>query len=151
MNWTIPKNPSKGRAHDQVATFSKAQVSAFIGGIVDYSTMVFITEVFHLHYTLSIIIGGIIGSIFNFGLNKNWVFRSRNAPYRHSTIHQSVRFVVVVINSILLKDAGTYLITKFWLIDYRISRLIVDLFVSLIFNYTLQKYWVFRVTINPIK
>lgn len=29
-------------------------------------------------------------------------------------------------------------------LDYKISRIIVDLIVSLGFNYTLQKLWVFR-------
>jgi putative flippase GtrA len=134
-------------AHEPVVTFSKAQISAFIGGIVDYSIMVFFTEVFHLHYTLSIVIGGVIGSIVNFGLNKHWTFHSEKTPYKHSAFNQSLRFILVVINSIIMKDAGTYLITTFLLIDYRISRLIVDLFVSLVFNFTLQKYWVFKKTI----
>ena len=136
------------KTHDQVATFSKAQVSAFIGGIADYSIMVFFTEVFHLHYTLSIIVGGIIGSIVNFSLNKHWTFRSKNTSYTHSAYTQSLRFVLVVLNSIFMKDTGTYLITNYLLIDYKISRLIVDLFVSLVFNFTLQKYWVFKKIIN---
>lgn len=136
------------KPHGNVANFSKAQVSAFIGGMVDYSIMVFFTEVFHLHYTLSIVIGGIIGSIVNFGLNKHWTFHSKNTPYKLSAFNQSLRFILVVINSIFMKDAGTYLITNYLLIDYKISRLMVDLFVSLAFNFTLQKYWVFKKIIN---
>jgi len=134
--------------HGNVATFSKAQVSAFIGGMVDYSIMVFFTEVFHLHYTLSIVIGGIIGSIVNFGLNKHWTFYSKKTPYKLSAFNQSLRFILIVINSIFMKDTGTYLITNYLLIDYKISRLMVDLFVSLAFNFTLQKYWVFKKIIN---
>jgi len=129
---------------DNLATFTKAQGSAFIGGMVDYLTMIFFTELFHVHYTLSIIIGGIIGSVVNFSINKQWTFRSKDNPYSNSVNIQSLRFVLVVINSIVMKDLGTYLITNQLHLDYKIGRLMVDLFVSLIFNFTLQKYWVFK-------
>jgi putative flippase GtrA len=129
---------------NRILIFSKAQVSAFIGGLVDYGTMVFFTEIFYVHYTISIVIGGIIGSIVNYSLNKHWTFRSNDSSYIHSRNKQIVRFTVVVLNSIFLKDLGTYLITKYINLDYKISRIIVDLTVSLVFNFTLQKYWVFK-------
>lgn len=124
--------------------FAKAQVSAFVGGVTDYAIMVFFTEVFHVHYTVSIVIGGVIGAVVNFSLNNKWTFHSENAPYKNSTRKQLFRFVLVVVNSILLKSTGTYAITTFLRIDYKISRLITDLFVSIGFNYTLQRYWVFK-------
>lgn len=129
---------------EKLFVFAKAQVSAFIGGVSDYAIMVFITEVFHVHYTISIAIGGIIGAIINFGLNKTWTFRTKNIPYKNSIYKQMIKFVLVVVNSILLKSSGTYLITTFLHIDYKISRIMVDLVVSLLFNYTLQRYWVFK-------
>ena len=129
---------------NRVFTFAKAQVSAFIGGLSDYAIMVFVTEVFHVHYTISIAIGGIIGAIINFSLNKSWTFRNKSQPYKSSVRKQLLKFVLVVLNSILLKSTGTFLITNFIRIDYKISRIIVDLMVSLLFNYTLQKHWVFN-------
>ena len=129
---------------NRVFTFAKAQVSAFIGGLSDYAIMVFVTEVFHVHYTISIAIGGIIGAIINFSLNKDWTFRNKSQPYKSSVRKQLLKFVLVVLNSILLKSTGTFLITNFIRIDYKISRIIVDLMVSLLFNYTLQKHWVFN-------
>lgn len=127
-----------------VFIFGKAQVSAFIGGMSDYAIMVFITEVFHVHYTISIAIGGIIGAVVNFSLNRMWTFKSKEQPYKHSINKQLIKFVLVVINSILLKSSGTYFVTSFLKIDYKISRIIVDLFVSIALNYTLQKNWVFK-------
>ncbi|MBT3422345.1 MAG: GtrA family protein [Bacteroidetes bacterium] len=129
---------------DKIVIFSKAQVSAFIGGIVDYLVMILFTEVFHLHYTISIVIGGVIGAIVNFSLNKGWTFYSEENPYKHSVKIQLLKFVLVVFNSILIKDIGTYLITTYLIIDYKISKLFVDLLVSVVFNYSLQKYWVFK-------
>ena len=124
--------------------FLKAQVSAFIGGVTDYAIMIFFTEVFHVHYTISIIIGGIIGAFVNFKLNNKWTFYSNDTHYKNSLYKQLFRFVLVVINSIFLKSSGTYLITTYFKIDYKISRLLVDLVVSVGFNYTLQRYWVFK-------
>ena len=129
---------------EKLFVFAKAQISAFIGGMTDYGIMVFFTEVFHVHYTISIAIGGVIGAVVNFSLNRRWTFHSKNLPYKNSINKQMIKFVLVVINSILLKSSGTYLVTTFLRIDYKISRIIVDLIVSIALNYNLQKYWVFK-------
>lgn len=129
---------------EQLFIFAKAQLSAFIGGITDYLVMIFLTEFFHVHYTISIAIGGIIGAVVNFSLNKGWTFKSKNAQYKSGMTKQLLKFALVVLNSIFMKSSGTYLITTFFRIDYKISRIAVDLFVSVAFNYTLQRFWVFR-------
>ena len=134
----------KNKMFERIFVFGKAQVSALIGGVTDYSIMVFVTEVFHVYYPISIAIGGVIGAVVNFSLNKGWTFRTKDVPYKNSFYKQLFKFVLVVLNSILLKSSGTYAITTFLKIDYKISRLIVDLFVSVVFNYTLQKNWVFK-------
>jgi putative flippase GtrA len=146
MNTTIMKKSrtSIRKLHEKLHVFIKAQLSAFIGGVVDYLIMVFFTEIFHLHFTISIAIGGVIGAIVNFSLNNKWTFYSKDIPYKNSMSEQLMKFVLVVLNSILLKSSGTYFITTFLGFDYRISRIATDLFVSIVLNYTLQKYWVFR-------
>ena len=146
MNVTLAKKNKllTNNTFARLIVFAKAQVSAFVGGMTDYAIMVFFTEVFHVHYTISIVIGGVIGALVNFRLNNKWTFHSKNAPYKNSLRKQLVKFVLVVLNSIFLKSSGTYLITTYMLIDYKISRIIVDLIVSIGFNYTLQRYWVFK-------
>jgi len=129
---------------ERMFVFAKAQVSSFTGGIVDYLVMIILTEFFHLHYTLSIVAGGIIGAVVNFAINRIWAFRSKEIPYQVSGRRQLTRFLLVVMNSIILKTSGTYFFTSFLAIDYKISRIMTDLFVSLIFNFTLQKHWVFK-------
>ena len=123
--------------------FAKAQASAFTGGLVDYLIMIICTEFFHIHYTISILISGIIGAVVNFSINRYWTFHSNESlpsPMRG----QLVKFCTVVMGSIILKSAGTYLLTSWLSIDYKLSRVLVDILVSLGFNYTLQKYWVFK-------
>jgi len=128
---------------EKLFVFTKAQISSGIGGAVDYIVMILCTEFLGVHYTISIAIGGIIGAIVNFSINKTWAFQSKTSQYKYSSWKQLFRFTLVVINSILLKAAGTYYFTTFHKIVYEISRIITDLIVSL-FNYMLQRHWVFR-------
>jgi putative flippase GtrA len=128
----------------RLKVFIKAQFSAFTGGMCDYLIMIFLTELLGVHYTVSIAISCILGAVVNFSLNKAWSFYSKETGYRFSLPQQLWRFVLVVVSSILLKIAGTWLITTIVHIDYKISRIITDIIVSLCFNYVLQRYWVFK-------
>lgn len=144
MTKTKLKRKNKRNLFYEIIIFAKAQVSAMMGGGVDYLLMIFFTEVLHIHYTISIAIGGIMGAVVNFILNKKWSFRSNDFKYKNSTKVQLIKFILVVVNSILIKSSGTYFISTFLKFDYKISRILVDLFVSIVFNYSLQKYWVFK-------
>lgn len=121
--------------------FAKAQVAAFTGGVSDYLLMIVFTELFTIHYTISIILSGLIGAVVNFSINRYWSFASiERAPIGQ----QLSKFALVVAGSIVLKSGGTYLITQYMISDYRISRLVAELFVSYFFNYMLLRYWVFK-------
>lgn len=123
-------------------TFLKAQFSAFTGGIVDILVMIFCTEILDIHYTLSIGVGGVVGAVVNFSINRTWTFKLKDQQHRSVDV-QLFRFCVVVGGSILLKSAGTFGLTETLGMDYRLSRIFTDIVVSLGFNYTLQKHWVF--------
>ncbi|MFO7721910.1 MAG: GtrA family protein [Bacteroidales bacterium] len=124
--------------------FAKAQLSAGIGGATDYLVMILCTELFHVHYVISVIAGGVTGAVVNFLLNRRWAFHSKEVPYKYSGLNQFLKFTVVVVNSIILKASGTFLLTELLRFSYIISRLITDLFVSLGVNFVLQNFWVFR-------
>ena len=76
--------------------------------------------------------------IINFSINKYWTYQSK----KPSLSSQLVKFYIVAAGSILLKSNGTVLFTALLHIDYKITRVIVDLIVSIGFNFMLQKYWV---------
>jgi putative flippase GtrA len=120
--------------------FAKAQASAFIGGLTDYLIMIACTELLLIHYTISIAIGGIIGAVVNFSINRHWTYKAHNTPVGK----QILKFIIIVAGSILLKSSGTWLLTTFLRIDYKISRIIIEIIISLGFNFVLQKYWVFK-------
>ncbi len=144
MNQTFVKKRLNKQIWRELFVFIKAQMSSLIGGITDYFIMIFFTEVFHIHFTISIIIGGVIGAIVNFTINKSWTFFTKEATYSHSAYIQLFRFTIVVLNSILLKSYGTYLATIYIYRNYKIDRIIIDFIISLGCNFPLQKYWVFK-------
>jgi putative flippase GtrA len=121
-------------------TFAKAQLSSLVGGIVDYFTMIFFTEVVGVFFTYSIIIGGLVGAVVNFLVNRRFTFQAHTGKKRI----QVPRFLLIVAGSIFLKTYGTYILTTYMWIDYKISRLMVDATVALTFNFPMQKYWVFN-------
>ncbi len=127
-----------------ILTFLQAQVAAFLGGLTDYGLMILFTEVFKLHFTFSILISGTVGAIINFSINRLWVFKNQ-CGYSNPINNQLFKFALVVLGSISLKSLGTLLMQKIFQLDYRIGRLVTDIFVSYGFNYPLIKYWVFRV------
>ncbi|MDR3245720.1 MAG: GtrA family protein [Prevotellaceae bacterium] len=129
---------------ERLKIFVKAQFSAFTGGVCDYFIMIFLTEVIGIHYTVSIAIGCSLGAVVNFSLNKRWAFYSKNMPYKFTFSQQLWRFIFVAASSIGLKMLGTYLFTTHTHIDYKITRIITDLLVSICFNYVLQRFWVFK-------
>lgn len=124
----------------QPFVFLKAQTSAFIGGMADYAIMIACTELLHIHYSISILISGILGAIVNFSINRSWTYKTGNAPVGA----QILKFAAVVLGSVLLKSGGTYGLTHWLKVDYKITRILTDIVVSLGFNYTLQTYWVFK-------
>ncbi len=128
------------KAKFPIFVFIKAQASAFIGGLVDFGIMVLCTELLHIHYTISILISGIIGAIVNFSINRTWTYQAEKGRLDK----QLLKFITVVLGSIFLKSGGTFLLTNWLNIDYKISRIVTDIIVSLGFNYTLQTYWVFK-------
>ena len=127
-----------------IFTFLQAQVAAFLGGVTDYGLMILLTEVFKLHFTFSILISGTVGAVINFSINRFWVFKNQSG-YSSPINSQLLKFTLVALGSISLKSIGTLTLLKVFQIDYRIGRLMTDLFVSYGFNYPLIKNWVFRV------
>jgi putative flippase GtrA len=120
--------------------FLRAQVSAFAGGIIDYLIMIICIEWFDISLIPAIIIGGSIGAVINFLINRYWTFKN----HRTKLLPQLIKFITAAMGSILLKATGTHLLTNALGVDYKITRLITDAFVCFGFNFLIQKFWVFK-------
>lgn len=133
---------SKYRAprREFILSFGKAQLSAFLGGLADFAIYTVCLQFFFFSAHGSNIISGSLGAVVNFLVNRYWAFDSKATPVRD----QLWKFVLVVLGSITLKSTGIYFLVDYLFLNPFYSKLIVELLVSLFFNFTMQKYWVFR-------
>ncbi|HLS94007.1 putative flippase GtrA [Sphingobacterium allocomposti] len=134
------KQNDRGLRQDFFLSFGKAQISAFIGGLSDFAIYTFCLQVFGFSAHGSNIVSGSLGAIVNFLINRYWAFDSRTTPIGN----QLFRFIVVVVGSITLKSTGIYFLVDYLFLNPFYSKIVVELLVSLCFNFVLQKYWVFR-------
>ena len=120
--------------------FLKAQLSAFLGGLSDLGIYTLCYTFFSVSAPLSNVISGSLGAVLNFTINRFWSFNDRNTPVSQ----QLWKFVVVVCGSIGLKTLGIHLLVDIFEWHFLLSKLMVELVVSLGFNFVLQKFWVFK-------
>lgn len=124
----------------KVKEFLKAQLSAFLGGLSDLGIYSFCFIVLKFTALSSNVISGSLGAVVNFLINRNWAFKSAEKP----VFNQLWKFVIVVIGSISLKSLGVHFFVDTWHWHFILSKLLIEILVSLGFNFTLQKFWVFK-------
>lgn len=120
--------------------FLKAQLSAFIGGMIDFGIYSFCYKIFLMSAPFSNIVSGSLGAVVNFSINRYWSFNSTGDPLTS----QLGKFILVVLGSIFLKSTGIHFFVDVWGWHFLLSKAIVEIVVSLGFNFTLQKFWVFK-------
>ena len=109
----------------------------------------------HLTPFLSTAIGAFVGGVVNCVINYRFTFHATDIPWKAVVM----KFALVWAGSLLLNSYGThllyYLFTQWdWLIDmgfrpdgfFAAARLLTSLIVSLVWNFLLQRYFVFRNT-----
>lgn len=125
---------------DKLRVFLRAQLSAFIGGLSDFGIYTFCYTVLKFTAPFSNVISGSLGAIVNFTINRYWSFGNT----QKSIGSQLWKFIIVVVGSITLKSLGIHFLVDIWHLHFLLSKLIVEIIVSLGFNYTLQRFWVFK-------
>ncbi len=125
---------------DKLRVFLRAQLSAFIGGLSDFGIYTFCYTVLKFTAPFSNVISGSLGAIVNFTINRYWSFGNTEK----SIGSQLWKFIIVVVGSITLKSLGIHVLVDIWQLHFLLSKLIVEIIVSLGFNYTLQRFWVFK-------
>lgn len=115
----------------------------FVGGVaflVDYGTMILLTEVFGLHYMLSATISFILGLITNYLLSTSWVFNKRKVSnlWAEFLIFAVIGIIGLGLNSLIL-----YLCTERIGIHYTISKIIATIIVFF-WNFLARKVILFN-------
>lgn len=134
--------------------FIRAQVSSQLASIADMLITIFLTSLFGIYYVIGTFVGAVCGGIVNCAINYKWTFKSDEVRKRYIVI----KYAIIWVGSILLNTWGTYLLTEFldhsnWVNNhfsaiseymYIFAKLFVSLMVGFIWNYNLQRIFVYR-------
>jgi putative flippase GtrA len=123
-----------------VRIFGRSVLTSLLTTALDFATLVGLTELAGINYVLSTWIGTVVGSLANFGINKVWAFSAGDAP----ALPAFGRFVVVQGGASALHTVGVWLLTRFGRLPYPASKLLVATAVYLVWNYPLNRWFVFN-------
>ena len=121
-------------------TFGRSLLTSLLTTALDFATLLGLTELGGINYVLSTWIGTVVGSLANFTINKAWAFSARQAP----ALPAFGRFVVVQGGASALHTVGVWLLTRFGRLPYPASKLLVAAAVYLVWNYPLNRRFVFN-------
>lgn len=125
---------------DKKRTFIRSQISSFLSTLVDFGLTIFLKEFLGWWYLTGTITGTLAGGLTNFELGRHWVFKATGTHY----FKQARRYILVWAGSLFLNVVLVYLFTSVGHFHYLISKVIVACMLSVIFNYVLQRIFVFR-------
>ena len=121
------------------AEVTRYLIAGGLAFLVDFGILYFCTEVLHLHYLLSNVVGYSAGLAVAYLLNTRWVFSFRR--YK-STILELLFFNGIVIVGLALSEAIMSLSVEILGLNYLYAKIIASFFV-MIFNYVAKKYFLF--------
>ena len=120
--------------------FIKSQVSSFLSTVVDFGVTILLKEVAGWWYLAGTAAGTLAGGMTNFEIGRHWVYKAGMVP----PLKQAWRYLLVWSGSMLLNVGSVFLLTSVARFHYLISKIIVSVVVSILFNYVLQKKFVYR-------
>ena len=129
-----------GRLTKEMLTFGKAETSAIVASAVDFSLSFFLVQAVGTWYALASFFGALAGGIINCYVNYRWVFdkQEQRKPYL------VLKYFVVWSISILLNTSGTWFFTELSGVNFIIIKAIVAVVVAILWNYQMQRIFVFR-------
>jgi len=108
---------------------------------VDFACTIVCVEVLALWYGHAGIVGNIVGAITNFVIGRQWVFISSETT---NLRQQALRYAIVWMGYVALGFLLLVAVTDYVNINYGIAKVLVAIFLSVTYNYVLQKKYVFK-------
>ena len=121
-------------------TLGRHQLGAVVATLVDFAVMIALVQGAHVSPVVATAVGAGSGAVTNFLLGRSWVFRR---PQGHWS-WQALRYALVSGASAGLNALGEHLVLRFTVINYVAARALVALVVSLLWNFPMQRRFVFR-------
>lgn len=134
--------------------FMRAQFSSQIASMTDFLVTIILAKFFGIYYVYATFTGSVCGGIVNCIVNYKWTFKANSCKIQYVFI----KYLLVWLGSIALNTWGIYFLTEkisqnIWVqetlkhyIDdlFVFSKIVVSLLVGFIWNYNLQRIFVYR-------
>jgi putative flippase GtrA len=121
-------------------TLGRHQLGAFAATAIDFASMVALVECFAASPTLAAAAGATLGGMTNFALGRRWVFRRASGD----AAGQAARYALVSAASAGLNAAGEHLLHGVAGMEYVLARVLGSIAVSLLWNFPMQRRFVFH-------
>ncbi len=129
-----------GRLTQAILKFGKAETSATLASAVDFGLTIFLVKIVKIWYAQASFFGALAGGIINCYVNYQWVF-DKQEQRKPLLI---LKYFVVWSFSILFNTAGTWFFTELSGMHFVIVKAIVAVIVAILWNYQMQRIFVFR-------
>lgn len=116
------------------------QLGAIASTAVDFAMMIALVEVLGLSPVVGTAISAPCGGVSNFALGRAWIFRG----HAGSIVSQALRYALVSVASVGWNTLGEHAIHDVARIQYVVARGIVAVAVSLLWNFPMQRHFVFH-------
>lgn len=107
--------------------------------IVDFASLYLLTDFLGLHYTISVAISFVLGTLTNYIISIKWIFE--RGTYN---IYSEFSFVLIISAvGLLLNELIIYLLVEYLLVHYMLSKL-ASVIIVMFWNFFARKKWIFR-------
>lgn len=134
---TVPARPA---AKGLWVLLGRHQLASLIATAADFGVMVATVELFHLWPAAATFVGAACGGITNFQLGRHWIFEA----HHEGAAPQALRYAVVSLASAGWNALGEYGLHHRLGVHYLAARVVVAVAVSFLWNFPMQRTFVFR-------
>lgn len=136
----IVRRTAPSAASATLRTIGRHQAGAIVATVVDFGAMVLLVETHLLSPVVATACGASLGAATNFAVGRTWIFRAQQGTLGA----QAARYAVVSAASAALNAIGEYLVHGVGHLQYVAARALVAVAVSLLWNFPMQRRFVFR-------
>lgn len=120
-------------------TFLKANAASLAASLCDFLMTMLLVQVCKINVVMAAATGTITGGIVNFLIGRHWVFNAGD----DKAVRQLWKYALVWTGNLFLNTGGIYVFACHAGLHYAISKVVVSLLVAFLYNYPLQKNFVF--------
>jgi len=139
----VDVNASKQNSNDRVPllqSFFRSQASSLLATAADFTIYLILFKGVGLFYGTASGMGAAVGAVVSFFLGRHWAFKRKDG--RLST--QAMKYGITSGLSVILNTGIMILVTESCHISPDVSKVIVALFIGVLFNFPMFRYFVYR-------